>query len=110
MTEAHDRRNLFELWLTAAEGVATDAQLDELNARLLSDADARQEVLGLARQQGWLAWNAAALKLPAAYAALSQGVERGRPSFVATAPQEFASRKPRGRRFAAPRVLSYATA
>jgi hypothetical protein len=66
-----EQRNLIELWLLAGEGTADEAQLAQLSAWLESDGDARVCVLDVARQQGWLAWNAGAMRLPAALAALA---------------------------------------
>jgi hypothetical protein len=66
-----ERQQLIELWLAAAEGAATDAQLAELNAAIETSAEARECVLGLTRHQGWLAWNAASPRLPAALATLA---------------------------------------
>ena len=102
MTTTSNRRDLFELWLAATEGAATDAQLDELNERIRTDAAARDELLSLTRQQGWLAWNAAALKLPAAYAALAQDRNDDAP---AAAPALTSNRK-----LVSSRTVSYATA
>src|SRR5688500_8712229 len=70
MTHA-EHRELIELWLRAAENAADDAQLARLNQWIVSDPDARESILTVARQQGWLAWNAAELPLPAALEALA---------------------------------------
>jgi hypothetical protein len=70
MTQA-EQRELMELWLLAGEGVADDEQLARLNEWLTNDAEARESVLAVARQQGWLAWNAAELPLPSALDALA---------------------------------------
>jgi hypothetical protein len=67
-----ERRELIEQWLAAGEGAASEAQLAELNASLEKSADARECVLAVARQQGWLAWNAADSRLPAALATLTE--------------------------------------
>src|SRR5688572_13125695 len=66
-----ERRELIELWLLAGEGTADDGQLADLSERLQIDGRARACVLDVARQQGWLAWNAGEMQLPAALAALA---------------------------------------
>ncbi len=66
------RRELIELWLAACDGLATDSQLAQLNRQVETDPEARACLLRLARQQGWLAWNAAEARLPAVFAALSR--------------------------------------
>jgi hypothetical protein len=70
MTHA-EHRELIELWLRAAENAADDAQLARLNQWIESDSEARESILTVARQQGWLAWNAAELPLPAALESLA---------------------------------------
>jgi hypothetical protein len=69
------QREWIELWLTAAEGAASDAQLARLNRWIETDVDARSCVLSLAKQQGWLAWNASEIQLPSALATLGSKVE-----------------------------------
>lgn len=66
-----DERELIELWLLAAEGAADDAQLARLNGWLETELEARETILTVARQQGWLAWNAVELPLPSALGALA---------------------------------------
>jgi hypothetical protein len=65
------QRELIDLWLQAGEGAADEAQLARLNHWLETDAQARACVLEVARQQGWLAWHAADVPLPAALATLA---------------------------------------
>ncbi|HEX6964008.1 MAG TPA: hypothetical protein VF175_19225, partial [Lacipirellula sp.] len=67
-----EQRELIELWLKAAEGAADDAQLARLNRWIESDAEARALVLSVAKQQGWLAWNAGEVPWPTALGALSE--------------------------------------
>ena len=71
-----ERRQFLELWLLAGEGQADAAQLALLNRTLENDADARAAILAVSRQQGWLAWNAADARLPAAIQTLHDGVGR----------------------------------
>ena len=77
-------RDLVELWLKAAEGVADDAQLNQLNRWLEGDAEARASILAIARQQGWLAWNAGDLAMPAALSAMADAA----PALVTNAQRE----------------------
>jgi hypothetical protein len=60
-----------ELWLLAGEGAASDAQLEQLNRAITDDPAARDVIVRISRHQGWLAWNAASVKLPAAMTALA---------------------------------------
>src|SRR5690606_3569891 len=60
-----------ELWLMAGEGAATDAQLEQLSRAITDDPAARDALVRMTRHQGWLAWNAASVKLPAAMTALA---------------------------------------
>ena len=85
METSQHRRELMELWLMAGEGAATDAQLEQLSRTIADDPDARDVLVRMSRHQGWLAWNAASVKLPAALATLapasapsSRAVERRR--------------------------------
>jgi hypothetical protein len=66
------RRDLIELWLAAGEGAADDAQLARLNRWVETEAEARACLLDVSRQQGWLAWNAAEVALPSAYATIAE--------------------------------------
>src|SRR4051812_12237138 len=75
-----ERQQLIELWLAAGEGTASEAQLAELSAAIETNAAARDCVLSIARQQGWLAWNAAELPLPAALASLAVEVSSQKPT------------------------------
>jgi hypothetical protein len=72
-----DQRELIELWLLAGEGAADEPQLARLNALIQADEAARVCVIELARQQGWLAWNAANVELPHALAALMESASSG---------------------------------
>jgi hypothetical protein len=75
-----EQRELIELWLLAAEGEADDAQLARLSEWIQRDPEARETILTVARQQGWLAWNAAELPLPAALDALIRDAELTAPT------------------------------
>jgi hypothetical protein len=66
-----EHRELIELWLLAGEGAADESQLARLNHWIESEAEARSSILTVARQQGWLAWNAGDVPLPAALTALA---------------------------------------
>lgn len=67
-----------ELWLLAGEGAATDAQLEQLSRTIADDPAARDVLLQISRHQGWLAYNAASVKLPAAISALAPAPARER--------------------------------
>lgn len=54
----HDSRELIQLWLLANEGAANEAQLKSLNSRIETSGEARQLLISLAGQQGWMKWNA----------------------------------------------------
>src|SRR5688500_4004860 len=82
------QRDLIELWLLVGEGTADDAQLAQLSAWLEFDGDARVCVLDVARQQGWLAWNAGAMRLPAALAALADFDHQGKVHLTRTPGRE----------------------
>jgi hypothetical protein len=75
MMSPSERRQLTELWLLAGEGAASDDQLAQLNGWLERDAEARRHVLSIARDQAWLAWNAADSNLPNALATIAAPVE-----------------------------------
>ena len=92
---AAEQRELIELWLLAGEGAADDAQLGRLNEFVESDADARACVLDVSRQQGWLAWNAAERRLPAALESLSESVGQG--AIAAAKPADVVARSGRVR-------------
>jgi len=92
------RRELIELWLMAGEAVADEAQLARLSQWLESDREARSAVLNVSRQQGWLAWNAANVRLPAALKALARAVDEAAPNAAA------ASRLVPGRPVTPPRL------
>jgi hypothetical protein len=79
------QRELIELWLTAAEGAATDVQIARLNQWIETDADARTCVLSIAKQQGWLAWNASEVQLPSALATIASKAEAAESPFSAPA-------------------------
>jgi hypothetical protein len=49
-------RELIEMWLLANEGQASEAQLQALSRELEMDSAARQLILSVAQQQGWLVW------------------------------------------------------
>jgi hypothetical protein len=49
-------RKLIETWLLANEGQATEPELSSLSRELESDSSARQLIIGVAHQQGWLTW------------------------------------------------------
>jgi hypothetical protein len=49
-------RKLIEMWLLANDGQASAEQLETLSRELESDPSARQLVLSVAQQQGWLTW------------------------------------------------------
>jgi hypothetical protein len=70
---ASEQRELIELWLLAGEGAADETQLARLNALVEAEGEARACLLDVTRQQGWLAWNAAEARLPAAMETLSRG-------------------------------------
>jgi hypothetical protein len=53
-----EERELIELWMRASEGVADSAQLARLNEQIEAQPAARELVVRLAGQQGWLAWHA----------------------------------------------------
>jgi hypothetical protein len=79
-----EQRELCELWLLAGEGQADAAQIARLNSVLEGDESARGTILGLARQQSWLAWNAADTRLPAALEALGSEANGAAKEGVAT--------------------------
>lgn len=53
-----ENRELIRLWLLANEGLASDAQLADLNRRVVENPGDRQLLIEMAQQQGWLKWNA----------------------------------------------------
>lgn len=53
-----ESRELIQLWLLANEGIANEAQLASLNERIAASVEARDLLISLAQQQGWMKWNA----------------------------------------------------
>lgn len=101
-----ERRDLIELWLLAGEGTADAAQLARLDSWIESDADARAYVLDIARQQGWLAWNAADLQLATAFGEMVPASDGALASLAPRPPE--APRRTAQRRLSADAALRWA--
>jgi hypothetical protein len=57
MDRSQPEYELVRLWLAANEGTATESELQKLSALIERDENARQCLVQLTRQQGWLFWN-----------------------------------------------------
>lgn len=74
-----EERELIELWMRAGEGVADAAQLARLNELLETQGEARELVVRLAGQQGWLVWHASNRSLPDTLKSLPGGTAADAP-------------------------------
>jgi hypothetical protein len=57
-------RKLIETWLLANDGQASEPELASLSQELESNSSARQLVISVAHQQGWLTWQSAPALVP----------------------------------------------
>lgn len=79
---ARESRELIRLWLLANDGLASDAQLADLNQRIVANAIDRQMLIEMAQQQGWLKWNAVGSDL-SEMVVVRNGGRKGTPASLA---------------------------